>query len=149
MKVLVPVQPVQTVAEKVNLVRGRITRKAFEHLMRGETALSNVEQYWADAKKSLIYEPFVEVRESVHGVWVVIHCPELDFEGLRLFASARELLVVAPLKEPERRWLFRTIRFRAAIEVEDCTCEFAGDRIFFTASSRNLPDERKVHFQVA
>jgi hypothetical protein len=148
-KLQIAVHPVATITDRLEFVQRRVTQRAYERFLRPGAEMRELPRLQNEAEIELIYEPPIEVRESTHGVWVTISCPELNPAELRLFAAPRDLLVLAPLREAGQRWLCRCVQFQTSIDIEDCSCEYTPNRISFTAARRNLPEEQKFRFQVA
>jgi hypothetical protein len=148
--VRVPIHCTDELNEKIEAVYDRITQRAYEKWLNRRASGQPVGEFWCAAERELLCRPTTQVREWGHGVSVQIVCPNVDPSTVRLFMTANELLVLAPLKQPGHdRWLFEFLRFQKPVDHTDAFAEFEAGGIRVEATALNAPEEKKMHFQVA
>jgi Protein of unknown function (DUF2934) len=148
--VRVQIQCTDKVKERMETVYDRIAQRAYERWLNSHVAGGPSVAFWTAAERELISKPATEVREWGHGVTVQITCADISPSKVRLFMSATELLILAPL-EPSAadRWLFRYLRFRNPVDNADASADFENGSLCISATFLNAPDEEKIHFRVA
>jgi len=146
----VQVHCVDGLTEKLEAVHARITQRAYERWLSRRVPGQTMVNFWSAAERELFCQPKTEVRDWAHGIVVHIACADVDPATLRVFMSAKELLVLAPLKTSGLdRWLFRYLRFEKPLDHVDASAQLENGSLCVSATCMGAPEEHKVRFGVA
>jgi hypothetical protein len=146
----VPVHHIEALTEKVEAVHDRITERAYQRWLSRRIPGDTLVEFWAAADRELFCQPEPEIRGWAHGVLIQFPCAGVDPSTIRLFMSATELLLLAPLKDAGLdRWLFRYLRFEKPVDSLDASAQFENGKLCVSAACLHAPEEQKVNFKVA
>jgi HSP20 family protein len=128
---------VESLAEQVDAIQGRIARRAHELWMTRDASLGCALDDWLHAERETVWRPPVEVRRENGAFLVEAALAGVEPSQLDVQASSDELVLAAPLHHDH-----------ATPAGEILTCEFARGPLFRSVRFPEPVDPRRVKAEI-